>query len=55
MADDNILKLAEEADTMEIAAYIAAIIDAYQMNEFDAMAAVFMAFMSVFGEQETLH
>ena len=51
----NEIQLSEEADTAEIAAYFAAIIDAYGMKPVDATAAMLLAFLMVFEEQDTVH
>jgi len=55
MSDDMNLELSEEADTTEIAAYFAAIMDAYSMKPVDATAAMLLAFLMVYEEQETVH
>jgi len=55
MSDDMNLELSDEADTTEIAAYFAAIMDAYSMKPVDATAAMLLAFLMVYEEQETVH
>ena len=55
MSDDMSLELSDEADTTEIAAYFAAIMDAYGMKPVDATAAMLLAFLMVYEEQETVH
>lgn len=55
MSDNMSLELSDEADTTEIAAYFAAIMDAYGMRPVDATAAMLLAFMMVYEEQETVH
>jgi hypothetical protein len=55
MSDNMSLELSDEADTTEIAAYFAAIMDAYGMRPVDATAAMLLAFLMMYEEQDTLH